>query len=126
VTKEAEAPFCPLPHAPVAHLNDVGQLVLARPRHVKGRLAGLVKHTRSKEWGKHQAQNGTRFSLLGTGSYRFNKPRAAVLLWGCTAPFPQHCPLLFIALTLFLEARSAPAARSASTPAVEHSPFIAA
>ena len=44
-----EAPFCPLPHASVAHLDDVGQLVLVRSRQVKGRLAGLVEHTRPKK-----------------------------------------------------------------------------
>jgi len=117
--------LCPLPHAPLANLDDVGQLDLKRPRLVEGRLAGLWS-TRPERWRKHQAQKGTRPSLLGTGSYRLNKPRAAVLLYGCTAPFPQHCPLLFIALTLFLAVRSAPAARSASTTAVEHPPKVAA
>ena len=44
-----EAPFSTLPHPPVAYLDDVGQLVLLPRRHVEGRLAILVEHTRPKK-----------------------------------------------------------------------------
>jgi len=104
VTKEAlRRPSVPLPHAPLAHLDDVGQLVLFSPnrRHVEGRFAGLVEHKiggMGRIGGyKQQDQKGTRLSqehtrtpclLLGTGSYRLNKPLASTLYkYG-----PPQCP----------------------------------
>ena len=108
VTKEAlRRPSVPLPHAPLAHLDDVGQLVLIpqRRRHVKGRLAVLVEHkiggmgrigegkaTRSK---RHPSFTGAHSNSMPSSRYRQLQVKQApcrcpALWYGCTAPLPQH------------------------------------
>jgi len=124
VTKEAERRPSALSHTlPWRTSTSTCSSPVSPSQRPSCRPSGAHK---TKEIGEASSSKRHPSFTSGTGTYRLNKPRAAVLLYGCTAPFPQHCPLMPIALIPSLAVRSAPAARSTNTTAVEHKPNSAA